>query len=507
DGAPRGARAVDDPPAREEGRDAPRRARGHLADDPDDERADDVHRREAGEQDDDDDRDRHRLGPERHVRRDDHGDEREPHRQQPHGLEPRGRDARGDAERRDRHAAQADQRRHERDEHDEHDGAQQRRDTDPQLADAERAPLEPELRDEGEQRAVAEEARERAQDGLCRRVERGERRDMARRRAGEAQRGEPGVAPHGGEASGRGTERDERDEEQERRDPREERVLRVVGRHALHALPDALDVARALEERVEAAQDDEQDRRGHAERDDGEHVRQALRVALVGAAAAQEPPEVDGPHRALSWSAALGWVGPYPAAGCAAMACCVAASCAGGAGGAGAGGAGCVTVALAAACDAAACGAPLAGWVPGAKNSPEIRPSRMVTVREQWRATPASCVTTTSAAPESRVARVRTSRTSAPVAWSSAPVGSSAKTTPGDPTRARAIATRWAWPPESSPGRRCSIPARPRCASHRAATAVASARAVPASMRGSAAFSTAGSSGRSWPDWNTKPKS
>ncbi len=40
---------------------------------------------------------------------------------------------------------------------------------------------------------------------------------------------------------------------------------------------------------MEAAQDDEQDRRGHAERDDGEHVRQALRVGDVGAAAAQDP--------------------------------------------------------------------------------------------------------------------------------------------------------------------------------------------------------------------------
>ncbi len=36
---------------------------------------------------------------------------------------------------------------------------------------------------------------------------------------------------------------------------------------------------------------------------------------------------------------------------------------------------------------------------------------------------------------------------------------------------------------------------------------MASARAVPASMSGSAAFSTAGSSGRSCPDWKTKPKS
>ncbi|OLT50891.1 hypothetical protein BJF88_01805 [Cellulosimicrobium sp. CUA-896] len=156
---------------------------------------------------------------------------------------------------------------------------------------------------------------------------------------------------------------------------------------------------------------------------------------------------------------------------------------------------------------AAAASDPAGAEEAGAWNSPTTRPSRIVTVRAQWRATAASCVTTTRAAPDARVARVRTSSTSAPVDWSSAPVGSSAKTTPGAPTSARAMATRCACPPDSSPGRRCSMPPRPRCASQPVATAVASARDRPASISGSAAFSTAGSSGRSWPDWNTKPKS
>ncbi len=40
-----------------------------------------------------------------------------------------------------------------------------------------------------------------------------------------------------------------------------------------------------------------------------------------------------------------------------------------------------------------------------------------------------------------------------PVAWSRLPVGSSAKTMAGLPTRARAMATRWRWPPESWLGR------------------------------------------------------
>ena len=39
-----------------------------------------------------------------------------------------------------------------------------------------------------------------------------------------------------------------------------------------------------------------------------------------------------------------------------------------------------------------------------------------------------------------------------PVTESSEPVGSSAKTTCGCATSALAMATRWAWPPDSSPG-------------------------------------------------------
>ena len=42
-----------------------------------------------------------------------------------------------------------------------------------------------------------------------------------------------------------------------------------------------------------------------------------------------------------------------------------------------------------------------------------------------------------------------------PVAWSRLPVGSSASTIAGWPTRARAIATRWRCPPESCVGRAC----------------------------------------------------
>ena len=45
--------------------------------------------------------------------------------------------------------------------------------------------------------------------------------------------------------------------------------------------------------------------------------------------------------------------------------------------------------------------------------------------------------------------------------WSSAPNGSSMNSTRGSVTSARAIATRWRMPPESSPGSACSKPRRP----------------------------------------------
>ncbi len=77
------------------------------------------------------------------------------------------------------------------------------------------------------------------------------------------------------------------------------------------------------------------------------------------------------------------------------------------------------------------------------------RPSLTRTVREHRRATSASWVTTTSVRPWPVVACSRASSTSAEVAESRAPVGSSAKTTGAPVTWARAIATRCACPPDS----------------------------------------------------------
>ncbi len=72
---------------------------------------------------------------------------------------------------------------------------------------------------------------------------------------------------------------------------------------------------------------------------------------------------------------------------------------------------------------------------------------------------------------------------------------------------ARAMATRWACPPDSSPGRRFSIPARPSRASQSRAAAMAVRAGWPSSISGRATFSLAGSSASNWPDWNRKPKS
>ena len=96
---------------------------------------------------------------------------------------------------------------------------------------------------------------------------------------------------------------------------------------------------------------------------------------------------------------------------------------------------------------------------------------------------------------------------SRPVRVSSAPVGSSAKITFGRCVSARAIATRWASPPDSSPGRRRSLPARPSRESHWRPASMASLRPRPASSDGNATFSSAESSATSIPDWKTKPNS
>ena len=93
--------------------------------------------------------------------------------------------------------------------------------------------------------------------------------------------------------------------------------------------------------------------------------------------------------------------------------------------------------------------APRAGRAPV---SATIWPSRISTLRGIRSAMAWSWVMTTIVEPAWWSWSIR-ARMDCPVAWSRFPVGSSASTMAGWPTRARAIATRWRCPPESWVGR------------------------------------------------------
>ena len=84
--------------------------------------------------------------------------------------------------------------------------------------------------------------------------------------------------------------------------------------------------------------------------------------------------------------------------------------------------------------------------------SATIWPSRISTLRGMRLAMAWSWVMTTMVEPAWWSWSIR-ARMDCPVAWSRLPVGSSASTMAGWPTRARAMATRWRWPPESWVGR------------------------------------------------------
>ena len=81
-----------------------------------------------------------------------------------------------------------------------------------------------------------------------------------------------------------------------------------------------------------------------------------------------------------------------------------------------------------------------------------MRPSSISIWRGSCAASSRSWVITTIVAPAA-CSSCRSAKIAAPVAESRFPVGSSASTIAGWPTRARAIATRWRSPPESCVGR------------------------------------------------------
>ena len=102
-----------------------------------------------------------------------------------------------------------------------------------------------------------------------------------------------------------------------------------------------------------------------------------------------------------------------------------------------------------------------------------------------------SCVTTTTARSGRTAASRNSSMTVMPVSWSSAAVGSSQTRSRGSCTRARAIATRCIWPPESWLGRlSASCPSRSPTRPRRPCL-TARCFVQPAITRGIAAFSAA----------------
>ena len=132
-----------------------------------------------------------------------------------------------------------------------------------------------------------------------------------------------------------------------------------------------------------------------------------------------------------------------------------------------------------------------------------MRPSARYRTRSAIAAARASWVTITIVCPRSATEWRSSSRISAPVFESRFPVGSSANTTSGCETSARAIATRCCWPPESSAGRcesRSPSPTDSTSSSKNAGSGFS-----PAIASGSRMFSSAFSIGSRLKNWKTKP--
>jgi Skp family chaperone for outer membrane proteins len=94
----------------------------------------------------------------------------------------------------------------------------------------------------------------------------------------------------------------------------------------------------------------------------------------------------------------------------------------------------------------------LIAQIKGGAKFEDLRPASMRSWRSQRAAMPRSCVTSTSVVPASRLSSNISSITFSPVAKSRLPVGSSASSTAGCTTKARASATRCCSPPDSTFG-------------------------------------------------------
>ena len=123
--------------------------------------------------------------------------------------------------------------------------------------------------------------------------------------------------------------------------------------------------------------------------------------------------------------------------------------------------------------------------------------------RSACRAAPAECVTSRQALPLSRQRATSASSTAAAVSGSRLPVGSSASSSAGWCTSARAMATRCSCPPLSCAGRRAASAPRPT-ASRAERTRAESGR--PSRRRGSSTLSATLRCGSTWKAWKTKPR-
>src|SRR6184192_513653 len=121
-----------------------------------------------------------------------------------------------------------------------------------------------------------------------------------------------------------------------------------------------------------------------------------------------------------------------------------------------------------------------------------------------WRTRSRSCVAIKTAVPLALMSR--SSWNTPRVARSSRlPVGSSASSTVGSLTRARAIATRCCSPPDSSRGEACALAASPTWVSTRITRAGMVERRAPVTSSANATFSSAVRSSSRRKSWNTMP--
>src|SRR6185503_2311241 len=152
----------------------------------------------------------------------------------------------------------------------------------------------------------------------------------------------------------------------------------------------------------------------------------------------------------------------------------------------------------------ASAGGSLAGRGFGFTWSLSILPSRMRTTRRACSAMSGSCVTRMTVLPAFQIAS-NAAMISSPVRESRFPVGSSARMMLGLFTSARAIATRWRWPPESSFGRCFMRSPRPTSSSDSRARRRRSSCFMPAYTSGSSTLCSASARASRLNVWKTNP--